>query len=193
MRRSGCCQVIGCSGGTRGIGRASRPRASRCCTSPNGMYRSAPIRCSSRRTHCGPSTCATRRWSSGRSATRRTPRRSMIRPRHWDARTGSRPRSHSTWSGTRRANPYRSTMATQQSGVAHGVVDVAGRGRLELVEVAAHRWHRWTSDPAGFGPVVLPTVVAHTNVRTSFAFPDGSTTDLVVTPDGWRERDPRRR
>ena len=81
----------------------------------------------------------------------------------------------------------------QQRGVAHGVVEVAGRNRLEMVEVGAHRWHRWTSEPGGFGPVVLPTVVAHTNVRTSFAFPDGSTTDLVVTPDGWRERDPRRR
>jgi hypothetical protein len=80
-----------------------------------------------------------------------------------------------------------------QRGVAHGAVDVAGRKRLELVEVAAQRWHRWTFDADGFGPVVLPTVVAHTNVRAPFSFPDGSTTDLVLTPDGWRERDPRRR
>jgi hypothetical protein len=81
----------------------------------------------------------------------------------------------------------------EQRGVAHGAVDVAGRDRLELVEVAAHRWHRWSSDVVGFGPVVLPTVVAHTNVRAPFAFPDGSSTDLVLTPGGWRERDPRRR
>jgi hypothetical protein len=80
-----------------------------------------------------------------------------------------------------------------QRGVAHGAIDVAGRDRLELVEVEAQRWHRWTTEPGGFGPVVLPTVVAHTNVRAPFAFPDGSTTDLVLTPDGWRERDPRRR
>ena len=136
MRRSGCCQVIGCSAGTRGIGRASRPRANRCCTSPNGMYRSAPIRCSSRRTHCGPSTSATRRWSSGRSATRRTPRRSMIRPTRSDGHTGSRPRSRSTSSGTRRVNPIPIDNGYAQRGVAHGAIDVAGRDRLELVEVA---------------------------------------------------------
>lgn len=80
-----------------------------------------------------------------------------------------------------------------QHGVVHGAVDVAGRDRLELVEVAAHRWHRWTTDPQGFGPIALPSVVAHTNVRAPFRFPDGSTTDLVLTPDGWCERDRRRR
>ncbi len=104
MRRSGCCRVIGCSASWRGTGRASRPRADRCCTSPSGTCRSVPIRCSSRRTRSGRSTSATSRWSSGRSATRRTPRRSTIRPKRSDAPTGSRPRSRSTSSGTRPAD-----------------------------------------------------------------------------------------
>jgi hypothetical protein len=79
----------------------------------------------------------------------------------------------------------------EQRGVVHGVVEVAGRPRLELVEVPAHRWHRWTADAAGLPVLRVPDAVAHTGPRAPFAFPDGSTADLVLTSDGWRARAPR--
>ena len=78
----------------------------------------------------------------------------------------------------------------EQQGVVHGVVELGRRPRRELSEVPAHRWHRWTCDPAGFGPLELPVARAHTGVRAPFAFPDGSSSDLVLTPDGWRVRGP---
>jgi hypothetical protein len=76
----------------------------------------------------------------------------------------------------------------QQDGVVHGAIDVAGVPRIELAEVPAHRWHRWASAPTGLGPSPLATVVAHTGVRATFAFPDGTVDDLVLTADGWRRR-----
>lgn len=85
----------------------------------------------------------------------------------------------------------------EQAGVVHGAIDVLGEPRLELVEIPARRWHRWTvptlAPGAGFGPLALPEVRAHTGVRAPFAFPDGSTSDLVVTPGGWALRAPNRR
>ena len=70
-RRSGCMsgyRIALLGRRRRGTGRPRAGAASRCSTSPSGTCRSAPTRCSSRRTGCGPSTSATRRWSSGRSA-----------------------------------------------------------------------------------------------------------------------------
>lgn len=88
-----------------------------------------------------------------------------------------------------------SALGHEQVGVVHGAVDVLGEPQLELVEVPAHRWHRWTFDPAGdgFGPLMLPVVAAHTGLRSPFAFPDGSTSDLVLTPSGWARRGRARR
>lgn len=75
----------------------------------------------------------------------------------------------------------------EQVGVAHGEVELLGRPNIELVEVPARRWRRWTSadrlDPVGFEPVV-----AHTGLRAPFAFPDGGVSDLVLTSAGWRSR-----
>jgi len=76
----------------------------------------------------------------------------------------------------------------EQVGVVHGAVDVLGEPRLELTEVPGHRWHRWTSHSTGFGPLALPEVRAHAGVRAPFAFPDGSVSDLVLTPEGWARR-----
>jgi hypothetical protein len=78
-----------------------------------------------------------------------------------------------------------------QVGVVHGAIDVAGRPRIELAEVPAQRWHRWTAEPA-LGPVPIPFARAHTGVRAAFAFPDGSVADLVLTREGWRSRAPLR-
>lgn len=79
----------------------------------------------------------------------------------------------------------------QQAGVVHGVVEILGEPRIELVEVPARRWHRWSAD-SGFGVVAHPLVAAHTGIRAPFAFPDGTRTDLVLTSDGWAERRPGR-
>jgi hypothetical protein len=71
-----------------------------------------------------------------------------------------------------------------QEGVVHGVVELAG-GPLHLTEVPARRWHRWGD---ALGPVDVPPAYAHTGRRAPFAFPDGVTTDWVLSPDGWRSR-----
>ncbi len=76
----------------------------------------------------------------------------------------------------------------EQVGVVHGAVEILGEPRLEFAEVPAHRWHRWTSHTTGFGPLTLPEVRAHGGVRAPFAFPDGSVSDLVLTPEGWARR-----
>ena len=75
----------------------------------------------------------------------------------------------------------------EQIGVAHGVVELLDRPNIELVEVPAHRWRRWTSADR-LGPIRLEPVVAHTGLRAPFAFPDGEESDLVLTADGWRSR-----
>lgn len=85
----------------------------------------------------------------------------------------------------------------EQIGVVHGAIEILGEARVELVEVPAHRWHRWTTaidggGDHGFGPLTLPEVTAHTGVRAPFVFPDGSVSDLVLTPSGWAQRTPRR-
>jgi hypothetical protein len=85
----------------------------------------------------------------------------------------------------------------EQVGVVHGSIEVLGEPTVELVEVPAHRWHRWTTeaggrDDDGFGPLTLPDATAHTGVRAPFVFPDGSISDLVLTPRGWALRTPRR-
>lgn len=76
-----------------------------------------------------------------------------------------------------------------QEGVAHGAVDVATGGRAERIEVAeapARRWHRWS--PGRLGPLPLEQALAHTGLRAPFSFPDGTSLDLVLLPDGWRVR-----
>jgi hypothetical protein len=73
----------------------------------------------------------------------------------------------------------------EQPGRLIGAIDVAGEPRLDLDELAAHRWHRWG---ASLAPLTLLPAVAHTRVRAPFAFPDGSVSDLVITPAGWRSR-----
>jgi hypothetical protein len=79
-----------------------------------------------------------------------------------------------------------------QPGVVHGAIEILGEPPVELSEVSAQRWHRWTTGPAadgsGFGPLPLPDAVAHTGVRAPFRFPDGSSSDLVLTPTGWCRR-----
>jgi hypothetical protein len=84
------------------------------------------------------------------------------------------------------AEPVEIEHGYEQSGVVHGVVELAGRPRTELEEVPAHRWHRWSED--GLGPVPLPPARAHTGVRAPFAFPDGTASDLALTPAGWAAR-----
>ncbi len=77
-----------------------------------------------------------------------------------------------------------------QAGVVHGVVEVAGVGRIDLAEVPARRWRRWSA-PRGMGVLDLPAVIAHTGLRAPFAFPDGTMADWVLSPSGWARRRPR--
>jgi hypothetical protein len=77
-----------------------------------------------------------------------------------------------------------------QEGVVHGRVDVMGIPPIELAEVPARRWRRWSRSNF-LSPVEPGGVVAHTGLRAPFAFPDGTLSDWVVTPQGWRSRDRR--
>lgn len=84
----------------------------------------------------------------------------------------------------------------EQAGVVHGSIEVLGESSVDLAEVAAHRWHRWTVGPAGgdvvtMAPLELPEAIAHGGVRAPFSFPDGTIADLVLAPDGWRRRSAR--
>ena len=82
----------------------------------------------------------------------------------------------------------------EQVGVVHGAIELHGESRIDLVEVPAHRWHRWSDNPAaGLAPLPLAVSVAHTGVRAPFAFPDGSVSDLVLTAQGWFRRPERSR
>lgn len=80
----------------------------------------------------------------------------------------------------------------EQIGVVHGSIEILGEPRVELVEVPAHRWHRWT-DEVSMGPLNLPTATAHAGVRSPFVFPDATVSDLVLTSSGWAHRSSRGR
>ncbi len=75
----------------------------------------------------------------------------------------------------------------RQRGVLHGLVELLGRPDLDLAEIPAQRWHRWSGDP-DLGPVPLEPVMAHTGLRAAFAFPNGTVSDWVLGPTGWRAR-----
>ena len=72
-----------------------------------------------------------------------------------------------------------------QRGTVHGQIELAG-SIVELVELPAHRTHRWSSDP--LSPSDAPGALAHVWLRAPFVLPDGSVIDLVLTTDGWRRR-----
>lgn len=75
----------------------------------------------------------------------------------------------------------------RQAGVVHGLIELLGRPNLDLVEIPAIRWHRW-SDGAEMDPLPIDTAVAHTGLRAPFRFPNGSVSDWVLSPGGWRSR-----
>ncbi len=83
------------------------------------------------------------------------------------------------------------TPGYEQPGVVHGRIEILGEPPPDLAEVPAHRWHRWTDSTdssIGLAPLTLPEAVAHTGVRAPFVFPDGSVSDWVLGPSGWRRR-----
>jgi hypothetical protein len=82
---------------------------------------------------------------------------------------------------------HREPSGYEQVGVIHGVVELPGPGGIELHEVPARRWHRWGDRLV---PLLLDGAVAHHGLRAVFAFPDGTVSDWVLTPDGWRTRRP---
>ncbi|MFK8025997.1 MAG: hypothetical protein AB8G26_18730 [Ilumatobacter sp.] len=91
----------------------------------------------------------------------------------------------------------------RQSGTVHGVAEVLDEPRIELTEVPARRWHRWVvpspdasvpiaarraAASLSLGPIPVDAASAHTGLRAPFAFPNGSTIDLVLSPQGWHRR-----
>jgi hypothetical protein len=84
------------------------------------------------------------------------------------------------WYAIAAARPRRD--GYEQEGVVHGTIELAG-GPLHLTEAAGRRWHRWGDE---LTLLELPDAYAHTGLRAPFAFPDGTRTDWVLTPDGWR-------
>ena len=73
----------------------------------------------------------------------------------------------------------------EQAGVAHGLIELLDRPNLEFDGCPARRWRRWGD---AIGPVLVPTVVAHTGLRICFAFPDGTSVDWVLSRSGWCRR-----
>ena len=71
----------------------------------------------------------------------------------------------------------------RQTGVVHGVIELAGTPGLHLEEAPALRWHRRGEH---LDPVALPEAYAHAGTRAPFAFPDSTVSDWALTPDGWR-------
>jgi hypothetical protein len=85
------------------------------------------------------------------------------------------------------SSPDAIELGFEQRGVVHGAIELAGEAPVELVEVPAVRWRRWSA-PGAMPLVAVPAVVAHTGLRAPFAFPDGQLADWVLTRDGWCER-----
>lgn len=88
------------------------------------------------------------------------------------------------------AAPTVATDGFEQVGVVHGSIEILGRPTVEVTEIPAHRWRRWTA-AADLPPVTPPAAVAHTGLRAPFAFPDGAVADWVLSPNGWRTRSAR--
>ena len=74
-----------------------------------------------------------------------------------------------------------------QRGCVHGVIEIAGRAAVDLVEVSAVRWHRWVADGESFGPPPLPAARAHLGIA-AMARVDNDLFDLVLTTSGWCRR-----
>lgn len=74
-----------------------------------------------------------------------------------------------------------------QDGTVHGRIDILGVDPIELDEAPGQRWRRSTAAPS-LRPVQLDRVVAHTGLRAPFAYPDGTSSDWVLTPAGWSSR-----
>jgi hypothetical protein len=83
--------------------------------------------------------------------------------------------------------PHEIADGFSQAGVVHGRIEVLGIPPIDLAEAPAQRWRRSTAGVA-LRPVQLPEAVAHTGLRAPFAYPDGSLSDWVLTPTGWRSR-----
>lgn len=79
----------------------------------------------------------------------------------------------------------------EQGGVVHGAIEILGEPKIELAEVPAQRWHRWSAVES-FGVLAHPIAAAHSGARAPFVFPDGNRTDMVLTAAGWAERRPSR-
>lgn len=72
-----------------------------------------------------------------------------------------------------------------QQGVVLGEVETID-GRVAIDETRSVRTHRWSSTDLSTDP--WPLARAHLGPRIPFGYPDGTSLDLVMTPDGWSRR-----
>ncbi|MEY2641956.1 MAG: hypothetical protein RLZZ368_603 [Actinomycetota bacterium] len=73
-----------------------------------------------------------------------------------------------------------------QHGVVLGEVETVD-GRIVIDETRSIRTHRWSSNE--LSAAWMPEARAHLGPRIPFAYPNGTSLDLVMTPDGWCRRD----
>jgi len=90
------------------------------------------------------------------------------------------------WYATSRPTPLTAGAGYQQVGVVHGLIEVASRRPVEIVEASAWRCHRWWSrgsDPIG---EIFPQQISE-RVDAVIAGPDRSSWMFYVDVDGWAE------
>lgn len=87
------------------------------------------------------------------------------------------------WYGT--APPVQIENGYEHDGVVHGTIQIAGTAAIEMAEIPARRWHRWGP---GLDPMPFPFAPLDAGLRAPFLFPDGTTSDLLLTPLGWCQR-----
>ena len=170
------------------LGRARRGSASRCSTSPSGTCRRAPTRSSSRRQALWAEHTATRRWSSGRSPTRRTPPPSTTPttrsggptaiPTPWRSTSSGTPPRHRRRSNRRLAAPARVRLRAGRRRARPRSSWPAARSTSPRSRPGAGTAGWPARRAVGLGPLALPAAVAHTGLRAPFAFPDGTVADL---------------
>ena len=90
------------------------------------------------------------------------------------------------WYATTRPTPLTAGAGYQQVGVVHGLIEVASRPPVELVEASAWRCHRWWSrDGASIGEI-FPQRISE-RVDAVIAGPDQSSWKFGVDAEGWAE------
>ena len=90
------------------------------------------------------------------------------------------------WYATSQSAPLTAGAGYQQVGVVHGLIEVAGRPPVEIVEASAWRCHRWWSHDGDSIGEIAPQRISD-EVDAVIAGPDQSSWKFVVDTEGWAE------